>query len=224
VALQNRVTPAGEIVADPARGLFMGNRGILHDDAQRLGRVRWRHKSWITCLLDFKGRQRTIMSPRRYTELFFLDEAVALAAGHRPCAECRRCRFSAFLDAWVAGTGHDVPPPKAPALDAALHAARLEPGTRRQRTYQVELAALPDGVFIRLEDAPLYRIVLSRRGRGAGRRVDTQARRRGDIRRLSPGAAPKRTWPAEGSRPPNLMLSNLAAAPIGHREIHPIPR
>jgi hypothetical protein len=155
VALQNRVTPAGEIVADPARGLFMGNRGILHDDAQRLGRVRWRHKSWITCLLDFKGRQRTIMSPRRYTELFFLDEAVALAAGHRPCAECRRCRFSAFLDAWVAGTGHDGPPPKAPALDAALHAARVDPGTRRQRTYQAELAALPDGVFIRLEDASL---------------------------------------------------------------------
>lgn len=152
---QNRVTPAGEIIADPARGLFMGNRGILHDDAQRLGRARWRHKSWITCLLDFKGRRRTIMSPRRYTELFFLDEAVALAAGHRPCAECRHSRFSAFVDAWMAGTGRDGPPPKAPALDATLHAARIEPGTRRQRTYQAELAALSDGVFIRLEDAPL---------------------------------------------------------------------
>jgi hypothetical protein len=155
MALHNRVTPAGEIVADPARGLFVGNRGILHDDARRLGRARWRHKNWITCLLDFKGRRRDVMSPRRYTELFFLDEAVALAAGHRPCAECRRDRYRAFVAAWAAGTGHDGPPPRAHELDAVLHAARIDPTTRRQRTYMAELSCLPDGAFIRLEDAPL---------------------------------------------------------------------
>ncbi|MEN8196903.1 MAG: hypothetical protein ABFS30_10385 [Pseudomonadota bacterium] len=152
--LQNRVTPSGEIIADSARGLFMGNRGILHDDARRLGKARWRHRNWITCLLDFKGRRRDVMSPRRYTELFFLDEAVALAAGHRPCAECRHDRYRAFLAAWTAGAGHDGPPPRAHELDATLHAARLDSGTRRQRTFRADLAALPDGIFIRLKDSP----------------------------------------------------------------------
>src|SRR5688500_15168681 len=94
--LQNRVTPFGEIEAAPARGLFMGNRGILHDANQQLGRARWRHKSWVTCLLSFKDRRREVMAPRRYTELFFCDEAVALAAGHRPCAECRREDYERF--------------------------------------------------------------------------------------------------------------------------------
>jgi hypothetical protein len=95
------------------------------------------------------------MSPRRYTELFFLDEAVALAAGHRPCAECRRDRYRAFLAAWTVAAGGDGTLPKAPELDAALHAARVGPATRRQRTYMAELSGLPDGAFIRLEDAPL---------------------------------------------------------------------
>ncbi len=87
---QNRVLATGEFVADPARGLFMGNRGILHDEYQRIGHVRWRHKAWITCRLKYKGWFREIMQLGNYTELFFLDEAVALAAGHRPCALCRR--------------------------------------------------------------------------------------------------------------------------------------
>jgi hypothetical protein len=157
VALQNRVIPVGEIVAAPARGLFMGNRGILHDHARKLGKARWRHKNWITCLLDFKGRRRAVMSPRRYTELFFLDEAVALAAGHRPCAECRRERYRAFLAAWMegAGAGYDGPPPRAHELDAALHAARIDPAARRQRFHRTDSAGLPDGVFIRVEGAPL---------------------------------------------------------------------
>ena len=94
------------------------------------------------------------MSPRRYTELFFLDEAVALAAGHRPCAECRRDRYRAFQAAWMAGAGHNGPSPRAHALDAALHAARIDPATRRQYTYRADLSCLPDGVFIRLEDTP----------------------------------------------------------------------
>ena len=147
--------PGGRDYRGPGPRLFMGNRGILHDDARRLGKARWRHRNWITCRLEFKGRRRDVMRPRRYTELFFLDEAVALAAGHRPCAECRRNRCRAFLAAWTAGAGHDGPPPTAPGLDAALHAARIDPGTRRQRTFRTELAGLPDGVFIRLEDVPL---------------------------------------------------------------------
>ena len=85
----NRVTPFGEIVAVPERGTMMGNRGILHDADGRIRRP-WNVKRWLLCVLEFKGRHRTIMAPNRYTELFFLDEATGLAAGHRPCFECRR--------------------------------------------------------------------------------------------------------------------------------------
>lgn len=145
--LQNRVTPHGEIIAHPARGLFMGNRGILHDAHQRLGRARWRHKAWICCLLRFKGRQRQVMAPRRYTELFFLDEAVALAAGHRPCAECRRADYNQFRDAWTNAFGNS---PKAAQMDDVLHAAR----TKRalvvpSRALLAPDVPLPDGTFIR---------------------------------------------------------------------------
>jgi hypothetical protein len=152
VPLQNRVAPTGEIIADPARGLFMGNRGILHDKSRRLGPARWRHRNWIACLLDFKGRRRIVMSPRRYTELFFLDEAVVLAAGHRPCAECRRGRYRDFLAAWAKGTGHTGAMPKASELDAILHTARVDPPTRRQLTWEARLADLPDSTFVRLAD------------------------------------------------------------------------
>ena len=137
--LQNRVTPFGEIVATPARGLMMGNRGILHDDRQRLGRRRWTHKAWIVCRTEFRGRQRRVMAPGRYTELFFLDEAVAFAAGHRPCFECRREAARRFA-ACQGGA------PRAAEIDRALHAERLEGG--RQRAHLHEIAALPDGAFI----------------------------------------------------------------------------
>src|SRR5262249_60643910 len=90
--LQNRVTPLGELIATCERGTFMGNRGVLHDAGGRIKRA-WQLKRWIVCVLQFRGRKRTVMSPGRYTELFFLDEATALAAGHRPCAECRRDGF-----------------------------------------------------------------------------------------------------------------------------------
>lgn len=103
--LQNRVTPFGEIVASEARGTLMGNRGCLHDEHRNLGRRRWTTKSWVTCLLSFGGRRRELMRPGYYTELFFLDEATALAAGHRPCAECRREAFRRFVDGWATGTG-----------------------------------------------------------------------------------------------------------------------
>lgn len=98
---QNRVLPTGEVVAIPDRGLFMGNRGILHDTEGRLGGARWKHPHWITCRLTINGRKRTLMAPGRYTELFFLDEAVACAAGHRPCAECRRAEWLTFRAIWA---------------------------------------------------------------------------------------------------------------------------
>src|ERR1700732_822885 len=102
MARQNRVTPAGDVIATPERGTFLGNRGVLHDDQGRIKRA-WQLKRWIVCVLEFKGRRRAVMTPGRYTELFFLDEATALAAGHRPCAECRRERFNAFREAWLRG-------------------------------------------------------------------------------------------------------------------------
>lgn len=135
----------GEIVAAPWRGTLMGNRGNLHDASGRLGAARWRHKAWICCRLEFKGRKRELMAPRRYTELFFLDEAVALAAGHRPCAECRREAFRAFRAAWAEAQGHL---PTAKDLDAALHAARVEPKTRRQLRHRRDLSELPEGVMV----------------------------------------------------------------------------
>jgi hypothetical protein len=153
MALQNRVTPTGEIVAADARGLFMGNRGILHDSAKRLGRSRWKHKVWIVCLTDFRGRHREVMAPRRYTELFFLDEAVALAAGHRPCFECRRKDYTAWQEAWRRGNAAPALP-RAPEMDAILHRERIEPGTRRQRRWQAQLGDLPDGAFVLWQGRP----------------------------------------------------------------------
>ncbi len=152
--LQNRVTPTGHIIADPARGTLMGNRGILHDSERRLGVARWRHCHWIFCRLAFKGRRRTVMAPRRWTELFFLDEATALAAGHRPCCECRRGDFLRFQDAWRRAFG--IGEAKAGTIDRALHRARVEPRSRRQVRFEAPLDDLPDGAFVRLPGtAPL---------------------------------------------------------------------
>lgn len=151
MSLRNRMTPFGEMIAVAARGRFMGNRGILHDDRQRLGRARWRHLNWVTCVLEFKGRHREVMTPGRYTELFFLDEAVALAAGHRPCAECRRRDFLEFQDKWRRGR-QEPELPRAGALDRVLHQERIAARTRRQLTHRAPLPALPDGAFIDLED------------------------------------------------------------------------
>jgi hypothetical protein len=131
--LQNRVTPLGELVAHPARGLVYGNRGCLHDAT---GRIRRHHvgKRWIACLLEFKGRRRPLLRPGRFTELFFLDDATAFAAGHRPCAECRRADYVRTLQL-TGAAGADE-------LDARLHAERLGP----RRTAPV--AALPVGAFV----------------------------------------------------------------------------
>lgn len=143
--LQNRVTPDGTIIAHPGRGHFMGNRGILHDNQQRLGSVRWRHKAWVTCVLSFKNRRRQLMRPGNYTELFFLDEAVAFAAGHRPCGECRRAEYSDFR------TCLDIKTPIA-EFDKRLHAARAVPRTGCLQQHRAEIRDLPAGAFILTED------------------------------------------------------------------------
>ena len=148
VPLQNRVTPQGQIIAHLARGALMGNRGILHGAGQTLGVARWRHKAWITCVLEFKGRHRKVMSPNRYTELFFLNEFVALAAGHRPCAECRRADFNAYR-----ATLSPEKTLSAPEIDAMLHPARVT-RDRKQVVHKAQIQNLPDGVFILRDAAP----------------------------------------------------------------------
>lgn len=150
MTLQNRVLPDGSIVALAVRGDMMGNRGILHRPDRTLGQARWRHSHWIICALAFKGRHREVMTGRSWTELFFLDEAVALAAGHRPCAECRREAYGRFRSAWQAATGTM---PSAAKMDHALHQARIAPGTRLQATFRADATLLPDGCFFRWQDA-----------------------------------------------------------------------
>src|SRR3954452_4626004 len=148
--LQNRVTPLGEIVADPARGLVYGNRGCLHDAG---GRIVRHHagRRWIACRLAFRSRRRELLRPGRYTELFFLDEATALAAGHRPCAACRHADYDALLALWrelhPADAGAD-------AIDARLHAERLDGGGRARRLHEADVGDLPDGAFVLCDGAP----------------------------------------------------------------------
>ena len=150
--LQNRVSPAGEISADPARGTFMGNRGgAIHNDQRRIVR-QYASRRWIACVLEFRGRRRTVMSPGRYTELFFLDEAVALAAGHRPCAEFRRQRFNDFKDAWLRSENpREGDRLRADAMDAALHPARID-RQRMKVTHLAPIDSLPDGSFVRIDN------------------------------------------------------------------------
>ncbi|WBQ06959.1 hypothetical protein [Kribbella sp. CA-293567] len=151
--LQNRVLPTQEIVAEAGRGLLMGNRGSLHRPDRTLGTTRWRSKAWICCVLDWKGAQREPMPLGRWTALFFYDEAVALAAGHRPCAYCRRHDFLRYAGAWAAARG--LPErPRANEMDAQLHLERVEPRTRRQRTTRADPAELPDGAMIRHAGRP----------------------------------------------------------------------
>jgi hypothetical protein len=148
--LQNRVDPCGVIFSTAARGTFMGNRGgALHNQEREIVR-QYASRRWITCLLEFRGRRRTVMSPNRYTELFFLDEAVALAAGHRPCAECRRERFNAFRDAYRAADPRGGNSSLADEIDIELHRARIDRRTGKV-SYQASLHSLPDGCFVQIE-------------------------------------------------------------------------
>ena len=145
---QNRVIPSGELIATECRGTLMGNRGCLHDDRQRIRRA-FACRRWIACVLEFRGRHRTVMAPGRYTELFFLDEATALAAGHRPCAECQHARYRLFRDRWAAANP-DVAgsaPPSADAMDRVLHAERVGPGGAK-RTYAGRPSELPTGTMV----------------------------------------------------------------------------
>jgi hypothetical protein len=144
------VTPFGELIATPARGTLMGNRGRLHDAARRIvRRVVPSYRAWVTCWLEFQGRHRPVMAPNRYTELFFLDEATALAAGHRPCGECRRPDLRRFRTAWLRGNPERGIASDAltEAIDRELHRDRLA-ADRRPVTYAADLSALPDGVFV----------------------------------------------------------------------------
>ena len=147
MTLRNRVTPFGEIVAVPARGLLMGNRGVLHDAHGRLIRDS-QVKRWIACRLEFRGRSRKVMTPGRWTELFFLDEATGFAAGHRPCAECRHADYVAFQAAWRLAFPDTAA--SADAIDRTVHAERRI-GPWRKRVHVVDAAdALPDGTLVAL--------------------------------------------------------------------------
>jgi hypothetical protein len=150
MSLRNRVTPLGELVADPARGLVYGNRGCLHDAEGRIRRG-YQVRRWIACRLEFRGRRRSpLQRPGRFTELFFLDEATALAAGHRPCAECRRADYDRFSAIWR--ELHDEG--GADAIDARLHEERIDAATRGRRLHAVAFDRLPDGVFVLHEGTP----------------------------------------------------------------------
>ena len=148
--LQNRVTPLGELVSAPGRGLVYGNRGCLHDAEGNIRR-RYQVRRWIACRLEFKGRRRTpLLRPGRFTELFFLDEATAFAAGHRPCAECRREDYERFTALWRdlhGEAGADV-------IDARLHGERFEPVTRSHRLHETVYEKLPDGAFVLHDGVP----------------------------------------------------------------------
>jgi len=149
--LQNRVTPTGEIVATPHRGMFTGNRGIIHDPATKtLLKKRWSSPAWITCLCEFRGWRRPVMARRSWTELFFLDEATAFAAGHRPCFFCRRDDANRFRAAWEKGNA--VSDVSARAMDAVLHQERLDRGRKRVHVLSVPLSELPDGTMVQQDE------------------------------------------------------------------------
>ena len=158
--LQNRVTPTGDIIATPHRGLFTGNRGIIHDPATKtLLKKRWSSPAWITCVCEFRGWRRKVMGGRSWTELFFLDEATAFAAGHRPCFFCRRDDANRFRAAWEEGNG--VKSILAREIDAVLHDERLERGKKRLHPLPMPVRELPDGAMVQQGEAS-FLIVQSR--------------------------------------------------------------
>ncbi len=198
--LQNRVTPFGEITAQPWRGVLMGNRGCLHNEDGRLGVRRWRHQNWVCCVTAFRGRVRAPMPPGRWTALFFWDEAVALAAGHRPCGQCRYRDYKRFMAAWdAAGL-----PGKGPRdVDRHLHRHRVT-RTRTQVRFQADSRTLPDGVFLMapeaehmpmlLQDGQLWHLSLADRcyyAAGAAPREVTVLTPRPMVELIRAGYAPK---------------------------------
>jgi hypothetical protein len=182
MALQNRVDPFGALIATPARGTLFGNRGgRFHRDDRTLGRRRWASRQWICCVLAFKQRHHHVWG-RGYTDLFFLDEVTALAAGHRPCFECRRADAQAFAVAWARAGRSEIP--RAPQMDVVLQAERLDGRAKRQ--HRMRFDDLPDGAFVALDDA-----AFAVRGRTLLRwspsgYADTRARPRGTADVLTP--------------------------------------
>jgi hypothetical protein len=153
--LRNRVTPLGELIATPERGLVYANRGCLHDDRGEIRR-RYNGKRWIACQLEFRGWQRpALLMPGRFTELFFLDEATAMAAGHRPCALCRRADYDQLTEFWA---GLHPGQRGADAIDAQLHDERVTPRTGERRLHGAPLPSLPDGAFV-LRDGEPYLVL-----------------------------------------------------------------
>ncbi len=148
MTLQNRVDPQGQLHAVQARGDLMGNRGILHNAQQHIV-AQWRSKAWITCQLQFKGRQSPVFAPDSYSQLFFRDEATAFAAGHRPCAECRRGRFNEFKAAWLQSNHEliEAASPTVVSIDIILHRERLLPD-KRKRCHEATLGSLPPGSML----------------------------------------------------------------------------
>jgi len=148
--LQNRVLPTGDIVAIADRGMFVGNRGIIHDPATRtLLKRRWSADAWLICVLEFRGRRRKVMQRQSWTELFFLDEATAFAAGHRPCFYCRREDANRFRAAWE--KGNRTSEVLAPEMDAVLHRQRFA-SSKKLHPLQTPLEKLPDGAMVRAND------------------------------------------------------------------------
>ena len=187
---QNRVTPWGEIIAVPERGMFMGNRGTLHDANGQLNSQRWTRKAWVTCLLSFKGRHRQVMAPGQYTELFFLDEATALAAGHRPCATCRRKAYSQFTQLWVKANAPRLGliNPSIADIDNTLHEERFISGGW-QNVWQPTLKDFPDGSFVVLDDPNTAWLVLGNKlleWSPAGYRTRIARRNVGNAKVLTP--------------------------------------
>lgn len=155
MTLQNRIDPFGRIHATPEHGMLMGNRGgCMHTVDQKLTGRPWVNARWIACRLDYKGWHREVMQPGQYTELFFLDEAVAFAAGHRPCMLCRREDARRFAQAWTEANQPGVALESINVLDRALHAERVDPATWRQLNARAVLGGLPDGAFVTLDAEP----------------------------------------------------------------------
>jgi len=151
--LQNRINPEGEICRSSARGLLMGNRGCLHNSAREIV-ARSKRDAWVTCLIEFKNIKRKVMDAGNYTELFFLDEATALAAGHRPCATCRRDRYDAFLAAWSAGNRN-----RTKVLAGEVDKQMKLDRAREVRVETDSILGLPDGVFVKQASTSVFYLV-----------------------------------------------------------------
>jgi hypothetical protein len=150
--LQNRVNPFGEIISTTDRGTWLGNRGVLHNDKQEIVRA-YKIKAWITCMLEFRGRHREVMQPNRWTELFFLDEATAFSAGHRPCFQCRYTDHQRFKTYWLKGNpafGFNMKTPVS-KIDDIIQIERIS-SDQSKVTYEERLAVLPNGTFVSYRD------------------------------------------------------------------------